>query len=63
MIGPLDPVASELGEQDEGEGTPTTQHLDVTMATTTHPSHHDNSSERESEKGIEVQRERGRERG
>jgi len=27
VIGPLDPVAPELGQQDEGEGTPTTQNL------------------------------------
>lgn len=27
MIGPLDPVASELGQQDEGKGTGATQNL------------------------------------
>lgn len=27
MIGPLDPVTSKLGQQDEWEGTAATQHL------------------------------------
>ena len=27
VIGPLDPVAPKLGQQDEGEGAPTTQNL------------------------------------